>query len=138
MATNPVVSAVFYGSDDYCISDLLLIDQLVLDPSQLVGQRIARRLTTPRGALALISDDPDFGLDVRQYVNAKLSNADISSAQSSIQSEILKDEQVQNVAVSMVVSGGAVNISINGNTAIGPFTLTLNVNQLTASLVFGQ
>lgn len=131
-------ATTFYGSDIYDITDLQLIDTLVINPEQLIGQRIARRLTTPRGALAILSDTADFGFDVRQFVNAKLSPGEIAAAQSSIQSEILKDEQVQTADVQMTLSGGSVSINITVTTSTGPFSLTLNVDQLTTALVFGN
>ena len=55
------------GTDLYCISDLDPAGRTVSGPEAL-AQAIARRLQTPRGALAAIGDDPDYGLDLRDYV----------------------------------------------------------------------
>lgn len=131
--------SVFYGSDTSCVSDIPLIDLQVTKPSILVGQRIARRLTTPRGALASINDDPDFGWDCRQYVNAKLAPSDIITAKAQISAEVLKDEQVESCTVEFVGpnSAGALTITVNGTLSNGPFSLTLNVGQLTTDLVLG-
>lgn len=128
--------ATFYGSDSYCLTDVGLIDLQVTNPVQLIGQRIARRLQTPRGALAAISDDPNFGWDVRQYINAKMGPSDIAIAQAQISGECLKDEQVQSAVVSMTLSGGSMTLDIKLVSSVGPFTLTLNVDQLTVALVF--
>lgn len=129
--------ATFYGSDTACITDLPLISTTITDPRQLIGQRTARRLTTPRGALGLINDDPNFGFDVRQYVNAKLTPSQIAGAAASIQDEVTKDEQIASATVEFAIgAAGAVSIEIAMQTLAGPFTLTLTVNELTTQLVF--
>jgi hypothetical protein len=128
----------FYGSDTYCINDLPLVDTQVTDPVQLIGQRIVRRLSTPRGALALIGDDPNFGYDVRQWINNKAGPGDIALAQAAIESECLKDEQIIGVTASIAFSANtsAMTVTLQLVTGVGPFTLTLNVNQLTVDMVF--
>ncbi len=127
-----------YGQDTYCINDLPLVDTQVTDPAQLIGQRIVRRLTTPRGALALIGDDPNFGYDVRQWINNKAGPGDIALAQAAIEAECLKDEQVISVNASIAFSAqtSAMAITLQLVTNAGPFTLTLNVGQLTVDMVF--
>lgn len=129
--------STYYGSATQCVNDLPLISTQTTNPALIVGQRVARRLTTPRGALGLFGDDPDFGFDVRQYVNAKLSPAQISSAQSLITAEILKDQQVQSASVAMNFNAdGAVSLDITLDLGAGPFSLTLNVSNVTSALVF--
>lgn len=128
--------ATFFGSDTSCISDLPLINVQITDPRILIAQRLARRLTTARGALASINDDPSFGWDVRQYINAKLSPSTRGIAEQQITSECLKDEQVQSVIVQVVQSGDHISVSVSAVSAVGPFALTLNVSELTVDLVF--
>ncbi len=129
--------ATYYGSDTACLSDLPLISTTITDPVQLIGQRVARRLTTPRGALALINDDPNFGFDVRQYINAKLTPNQIATAQDNIQNEITKDEQVESAVVTFSIgAAGAISIGIALQSSAGPFSLTLDVTQLTTQLIF--
>lgn len=131
--------ATFYGSDSYCISDVGLIDFQVTNPTQLIGQRIARRLQTPRGALAGIGDDPNFGWDVRQYINAALTPVSIAQAQAQIQAECTKDEEVQSAEVTLAQNaGGGLTITIVLTTATGPFTLTLAVTALTVDAIFNS
>lgn len=127
----------YYGSATQCVDDLPLISTQTTSPALIIGQRIARRLTTPRGALALIGDDPNFGFDVRQYINAKLTAQQRATAESDVTNEILKDEQVLSADVSMVIAdNGNVSLEIKFTAAAGPFSLTLNVSQVTAALVF--
>lgn len=130
--------ATFFGSDAYCLDDLQLIDTLVTDPNILVCQRVARRLQVPRGALGLINDDPDGGLDVRQFVNARLTTTQIQAAEAQIKAEVLKDEEVESATVKVTLSNqsGALSISIAMTSATGPFLLTLSVNDLTVQAVF--
>ena len=126
----------FLGSDTACLYDIGLIDTQVTDPVRLVGERLARRLTTPRGALGLIGDDPNAGFDVRQYVNGKLGPSALADAQAQVQAECLKDEQVESCICSMYLSGGALTLNLAITTAQGPFALTLNIGALTTALVF--
>jgi hypothetical protein len=129
--------SVFFGSDSSCLSDVGLFDLQITDPLILIGQRIARRLTTPRGGLSAIGDDPGFGWDVRQYTLGKMSATQLDQAQRQIAAECLKDEQVNSAIVSLsFVSGGSLSIKIDMITSNGPFTLTLTVSQLTTTLVF--
>lgn len=126
----------FYGSDSNCLTDVGLFDLQITDPIILIGQRIFRRLYTPRGGLAAVGDDPSFGWDVRQYALGRLSPTQIDQAARQISAEILKDEQVQSAVVAIsFVNGGAITIKIDGIASSGPFQLTLNVNQLTVSAV---
>lgn len=128
--------ATFFGSDTTCVSDVPLIDLQITDPRVLIGQRVARRLQTPRGGLASIGDNPDGGWDCRQYVNMKLAPGDIATAQGQIQNECLKDEAVQSAVVTMIQAGSVLTITIRLLSAVGPLTLTMNVQQLTVEAIF--
>jgi hypothetical protein len=131
MATN-------YGSDTTCVSDTPLIDLQISDPQQVIGQRIARRLQTPRGGLAAIGDDPNFGLDIRQYTLARMNPSQLSQAQSQIAAECTKDEEVSAADVTIqFTNGGPMTVTIQLTSAAGPFTLTLAVSALTTALIFG-
>lgn len=128
--------ATFYGSDSSCVSDVGLVDVQITNPAILIGQRLARRLQTPRGGLAAFGGPADFGWDVRQLVLSKMTDASRSTAQQQIENECLKDEQVLNVEVSVTGTGGAVAVTVKGISSAGPFTLTGNVQQFTAPEFF--
>jgi hypothetical protein len=130
--------AINYGSDTSCVTDLSRIDQQISNPTVLIAQRLARRLQTPRGALGLIGGDKTGGLDVRQYTLGKSSPNDTAIAQQQIKSECMKDEEVQSVDVTVTPVSGGITIVITGVSSAGPFSLTMNVGQLTTAVVFGS
>ena len=132
MATN-------YGTATLGIADVPLISTQTSDPVLVVGQRVARRLITPRGGLVAIGGDPLFGWDVRQYTNGKMSPAAQQQAVQQIKAECEKDEAVQSASVTIVYSfNGALTISIALTSAVGPLTLVLPVANLTAAQVYTQ
>lgn len=127
-----------YGAATLGVSDIPLMSVTSTDPYLVVGQRVARRLLTPRGGLAAIGDDPNFGWDVRQYTNGRLSPSALAQAQAQIKNECEKDEEVASADVTMTfVNGGALTITIKLTGATGPFTLVLPVQNLSAAQIFG-
>lgn len=131
------MAAPFYGTDSFCLTDLQRISTQVTEPAILIGQRLARRLQTPRGALGLINGDPDFGWDVRQLVLGKIAPGALVAAQSTIKSECLKDEEVLacSVSVDRTSGGSGIRITINATASNGPFALVLNVDALTVEAI---
>lgn len=131
--------ATDYGFDTACVSDVGLVDVVITSPKLVIGQRLARRLQTPRGGLASVDPEAaDFGLDVRQFTLGRMDASRKVQAQQLISAECTKDEEVSAVDVTVsVVNGGPMTITIQLTSAVGPFTLTLNVTQLTVEVVFG-
>jgi len=128
--------ATYYGQDTSCTTGLGKFDLQIVGP-KVVSQRLVRRWTTPRGALALIGDDPDFGWDVRQYINRKMTSLDLSTAQIQLQNEALKDEEVQSCLVVLSFVGNALTISATVTLSNGPtFTLTTPVASLSVADIF--
>jgi phage baseplate assembly protein W len=129
-----------FGTDLWGVSDM--------DPAGaevtgdlLVGQAIARRLSTPRGALI---DDPNYGYDLTAWLNADVGPQDLGQIQANTQAECLKDQRIVSATVTVTPPASAI---IHGVTAIymmvtialttgaGPFTLTLAVSSLTVTLM---
>lgn len=130
--------AVFYGQDTYDLTDLPLIDTQVTG-KLLIGLRLARRLQTDYGALAIINDDPDFGYNVVQLLRGKMNAGDIRLIRANIQNELLKDEQVADVTADITQDPGkqdSFTIAINVSSSVGPFQLTLNISSVTYSILF--
>lgn len=128
--------STFYGSDTFCTTDVGLFDVQVTSPKILIAQRLIRRWTTPRGALALINGNPNFGWDVKQYVNARMTPNDRAIAQDQLRQEALKDEQIESLNVDVSLIGSTLTIGAEVQSAAGPFSLTMNVTQLTIDLIF--
>ena len=131
--------ATDYGVATLGISDVPLKSISSNDPFLVVGHRVARRLQTPRGGLAAVGGDPNFGWDIRQYTNGKMSQSTLAQAQQEIRNECLKDEEVLDAVVSFVYTfNGALTITIQITGASGPFALVLPVQNLTAAQIFSQ
>jgi hypothetical protein len=114
------------------------VDVVITSPQLVIGQRIARRLQTPRGGLASVDPEAaDFGLDVRQFTLGRMDAARKAQVQQLVQAECTKDEEVSDADVTLtVVNGGPMTITIQLTSATGPFTLTLNVTALTVEAIF--
>lgn len=111
-------------------TDISTPDGLDLDPQltlvsgiDVLGQHLARSITTPTGALI---DDDSWGFDVRAWLNDTAPSA--SLAASRVRSQWLSDERVE--ACDVVVTFEDETLSITGTveTAEGPFALVLAVS----------
>ena len=117
-----------------------------LDPMfSLVGgrlalaQAIARRLSTPTGALAQIGDDPDYGFDVKAYCNETVTPSVTSDVQAHVTAQCLQDERVQDAACTVTATptgaGTILTITVTLTDAIGPFLLVLSVSAVTVAIL---
>jgi phage baseplate assembly protein W len=127
--------ATDFGTDLHCADDLDPTMPEVTGRVALV-QAILRRLSTPPGSLFY---DPDYGIDVREYVGEGLDAADLFYVQTEIERECLKDERVRaaQARVSLDASTGVLTISLQLRDATGPFRLVLSVDQVTLTLLSG-
>ncbi len=118
-------------------TDLSLVDDLEptmreVSGTELLGQALFRRLTTPRGMLL---DDPDYGTDVREFVSWGALPTKLAAIPALVRAELLKDERVEAATVSTAVAGGAVRLNISIDTGDGPFPLVVDVTQAGAVLL---
>jgi hypothetical protein len=117
-----------------------------------LAQNLGRRLITPRGALIY---DVNYGYDLNQWINADVSQADISQIQGYVRQEMLKDQRVisanvsaQYVGVSQVQAAltaivavpdpfpqGVIVLNIQIQDSLGPFTLTVTVDNVSVQLI---
>jgi phage baseplate assembly protein W len=97
-----------------------------------LGQALARRLRTPRGGLWYA---PDYGTDLRQYVLAPVFSA--RAMEMAAAAECRKDERVEAVKARAVQGDdpSSVELTIDVETADGPFALVLNVSAVTVELL---
>ncbi len=126
-----------FGRDLWC-TDSLRTGRFV-SGIVLLGQALFRRLTTPRGALRGGEAEANYGLDLVGLLGSTDAKSLIASLPDRIKLELLKDERVSDVSatVSATYDGPKVSltISINVESAAGPFTLKLSVNDVTAELL---
>ena len=100
-----------------------------------LAQAIGRRITTRRGTLAWIGDDPDWGIDVRDYLG---SDADAQTAfriAAMVEAEVLRDERVRACQATATVADGTLTLSLRLADADGPFRLVLAVSAVTVDLL---
>lgn len=116
-----------YGVDLSCVDDIsAALDEVDAFSRRAIGEALLRRLTCPRGQLP---DDPNYGLDVRGYLNRATPAAELRDLAGAIQGESRKDDRVSDVAVTCAMAGlSALTITIvvtPFRADIGVFTLTL-------------
>jgi hypothetical protein len=100
-----------------------------------LAQAIGRRITRRRGELGWIGDDPDDGMDVRDYLG---SDADATSAfriEAQVQAEVMRDERVLAAEVKAAIADGILTLSLRLADADGPFRLVLAVSAVTIDLL---
>lgn len=94
-----------------------------------LANALARRLMTPRGGLFY---DPDYGLDVRAYLNAAITDAKLAELAQAIEAECRKDPRVQDVSAAVSVDRTSVTRGLKLKLAIedadGPFTDILTIS----------
>jgi phage baseplate assembly protein W len=119
-----------YGSDLSCAEDLTpRMD--VVDPfsTRAIGEAIARRLDTPRGSLP---GSPDYGIDLRSYLNRGTTAAEINSLADRIRVELSRDDRIASLRVRVTpnATGSTLSVAIAVvpvDPRLGAFSLTLAV-----------
>ncbi len=126
-----------FGREMSC-TDTLKTGRFVTGP-RLVAEADFRRLTTPRGMLRGGEEEQNYGLDLTAMVGGSGSEATAAALPGQITSELMKDERHESVDVTVVrtVDGAAVtfDVTIEGQTSEGPFTLKLRASDVTVELL---
>jgi hypothetical protein len=99
-----------------------------------LSQRIARRLTTPRGAWFWA---PNECTDVRAYLNEGMGPDALSRIKGDIEREALREEAVAtaNADVSFNAQSMTLTIHLTGTTKAGPFQFVMNVTAVTLAIL---
>lgn len=130
--------AIDFGTDTQASSDLTRRETLVTGKIN-VGYALARRFMTPRGGLAAIGGDPDYGLDLREMVNSALTLAQQARWKADIALEAEKDPRIQNASADFVFdqsrSTATVTITLVSADDGAPFTLVLQVTAATVEVL---
>ncbi len=99
-----------------------------------LGNALARRLETPQGSMP---DDPNYGFDVRDYLNGGFTAPQIGQIRASSAAECLKDPRVQSVDIDFtwIAASSSIRVVLTVETADGPFTFVLDVSALTVEML---
>ncbi len=129
--------ATEFGKDTSC-TDELRTGRYVTG-LRLVAEACYRRLTTPRGTLRGGEDEQNYGLDLAQFVGSTNPRAVEASLPGRIANELTKDGRVDSVEVDILTTtdAGLVTfaITVAVETAEGPFTLQVGIDDVTVSLL---
>jgi phage baseplate assembly protein W len=136
-ATPNTAAGDVVGLDIACINDIDSSLSLCYDANTLLLQSIARRLITPRGSLCY---NPDYGFDLRGYLNAGLTTRQVASLEGEIQAECEKDERVSSADVTVRATAAAMTmaVKIELETVYGNTALTLLVSGVTVEILRGE
>jgi hypothetical protein len=123
--------AVDFGHDLSCTTDLTS-DMAEVDGTLQLGQALARRIITPRGGLI---DDPNYGYDVRGFLNDDVTSRTLAEVQAKMDAEFLKDERVLQSSTTLSFTSGVLTTTTIIQTANGPFTLVLAISDVTVAIL---
>lgn len=128
--------AIDYGTDVSTYPDLDPLFQII-SGKQVLAEALLRRYQTPRGGLWY---DPDYGLDIRLWLNESFDtdSASLDRLAASIEAEAMKDERVgaASVAVELNLATSYLTITarVQPRDAVA-FELVLGVSRLTVELL---
>ena len=124
--------SVDFGTDIACTTSIGPRFQLASGFINLANA-LVRRLITPRGTLDYA---PDYGYDVRDWLNHDNGQASVFSLEAAIDAECQKDERVQSSSTTVDTSvRDTLKITVSVITAAGPFRFVTTVDKLNALLV---
>jgi hypothetical protein len=137
VAADPGTAAPsLIGQDLNVVTDLDPNFGLCDGPQNMANAEL-RRLNTPAGELALIGDDPDYGLDIMGRLNGGATLSELASLEPQIHAEVTKDPRVADAEVlapfTLVTSTLAPGIGLD--VAEGPFELVVPIDQLTVEML---
>jgi len=126
---SPPTGDLGFGGDLSCTDDLTSdMAEIDGDSPLAVAQSNYRRLTTAHGTLP---DDPDYGRDVREFLNRGLTRLSLQEIPGQIRGELVKDDRndPNKLSINMAIAADfkSFSLDIRGETARGPYSLTLAV-----------
>lgn len=120
-----------FGQSFACVTDLRP-NFGVVTGRRLLAEAVARRITTPRGQLI---DDPDYGLDVREWLNDAMTPAQIQRLPALVDAELQKDERIVASTTEATFVNSTLHLTVTIDDGDGPFPLTIAVSALTVELL---
>lgn len=132
LALLPVVDrvapdALGYGTDLSCVLDITpTADEVDPESPLALGEALVRRFISPRNS---VMDDESYGLDLRGRLNTGVTQQDLTRLKSQVRVECMKDDRVSDVAVTLVISGRSMRVSlaVTPHSPLETFSLTFFV-----------
>lgn len=117
-----------YGVDLSCVEDCnATFDEVDPRSQRAIGEATVRRLSTARGTMP---DDPDYGLDLRAFMNRGTSLQQIADLAGAVRNEITKDDRIESATVTASFEGTELRVKLTITPVdpdTGVFRLTLAV-----------
>jgi len=103
----------------------------------VLAQALIIRQVTPLGSAL---DAPNDGIDVRTLIKAGMTQAQVSQIPGTIRNQLLRDQRVKACTVDAVFDQvhGILTLTESISSAAGPFTLTLQVSQVTVTAILNS
>ena len=103
----------------------------------VLAQRLVLRQTTPLGS---VIDAPNDCFDITDWLSANMTDAQVAQLRGTIQAELVKDEQVLAVLVSVTYTpaNSTLIVTESVQTSSGPFSLTLTVTPGNVQALVGR
>ena len=122
-----------YGTDISTLPDLDPTFTPISGP-RVVAESLARIYTTPQGS---DSWHPDYGRDLRRFLNARMDAATLARGQAEAEDGALTDERVKEVEALAAFEplSGRLMLRVAGLLEDGPFLLTLAIGDVSATIL---
>lgn len=103
---------------------------------RVLAEALARRLLTPKGFLSF---HPDYGTDLRLYVNEAMTDEVLYRAKAEARAELLQDERVDSCTATVVFdrTRESLYFTFQVTTAAGPFSFVLALSAVSVDLYLG-
>lgn len=130
------VAPLGYGVDLACVADMLpTLAEVSPSLADGIRESLLRRLQTPRGFLAGIDDDANYGFDVAGLLNTGTTEQALRGIEAGVRSEITRDDRVLSATVSAAYSSGTSTMTVSclciaRDSSIGQFALVFSVNSM--------
>jgi hypothetical protein len=125
-----------YGVDIAALDDISPVWGLVASETT-VAYDLFRRITTPAGSYDEIEDEPIDTLDIRSFLNARVSQAIVANLKSRLSAVCKGNPRVRSCKpdVAFSLQRRELTVDIHCETATGPFDMVLKATEVTVEIL---